>query len=504
MRILELLLVIIIALSIVPLYVNPKRRKRGVYLFPALSLIIIALQIFIEGSRWQMYPAYFFSIIMFIFTAKNLRHLKNFRDRKTIKDRKWLRIPGAVVSTLLIIVIALPPLIFPIFKLPHPAGPYKVGIRYDYFIDNTRAELSTPDPSDFREISAQVWYPAIISEKRAIKYWENAKKKSEIITKFWGGLPSFLFSHFSLVETHSFLNAEISKVEKSFPVLIFNHGSLGVPSIHTVLMEELASHGYIVFSIGHADYTPFFIMPNGQIKAFDPANNHLKQKMSENEDQEVKAIAHRLMQSNDVKEQKELLRKFLDMNPTNQQSIRWWADDISFIIDKLEEINADQGFFHERLNMNRLGVLGVSFGGAASIQVCIQEKRVKAAVNVDCIQFGDFLENDPSQPMMIISSDQYKGKNNLFLDIKKNPLFLVLVKGTTHQNFSDLYLWGAIFKKNMLGTIQGYRCQEIQNTYVRTFFDKYLRNKDSKILYGPSTDYPEVKIRVRNVSISSN
>ncbi|MBA7543000.1 hypothetical protein ES705_35325 [subsurface metagenome] len=41
-------------------------------------------------------------------------------------------------------------------------------------------------------------------------------------------------------------------------MLIFNHGSVGVPSLYTALMEELASYGYIIFSIGHADYTPFF------------------------------------------------------------------------------------------------------------------------------------------------------------------------------------------------------------------------------------------------------
>ena len=105
---------------------------------------------------------------------------------------------------------------------------------------------------------------------------------------------------------------------------------------------------------------------------------------------------------------------------------------------------------------------------------------------------------------MIISSVQYKGENNLFLDIKNNPLCLVLVKGTTHQNFSDLFLWGSIIKKQMLGTIEVYRCQEIQNTYLRAFFDKYLKDKDSKMLYGLSSDYPEVKIKVRNVFISNN
>jgi predicted dienelactone hydrolase len=500
MRILELLLVIAIALAVLTLYVNPKHRPTLFHLLPALSLILVVLQIFIENSRWQMYPAYLFSGVLFIFTAKYLSYLKDSRDRDTISDRKGLRYSGAVISTLLLILIALPPLAFPVFELPQPTGPYQVGIRHDFFIDTSRAELATPDTSDFREISAQVWYPAVANDKRAVKYWVNARQQSEVITQFWGGLPSFLFSHFSLVETHSYLNAEIPAGEHSFPVLIFNHGSIGLPSLHTALMEELASHGYVIFSIGHADYIPFFLLPDGGIKAFDPDNSHLKQKMSENENPQVKDLARRLMHSNDTNEQQELLGQFLDLNPANQASTRWWADDISFTIDQLAEINTDQGFFHEKLDLKRLGVLGVSFGGAASIQACIQDERVKAAVSVDCIQFGDFLVKDPHQPMMMISSDQWKGLNNLFLDIKQNPLFLVHVNGTRHQNFSDLYLWGTMLKQ-MLGTIDGARCQNIQNLYIRAFFDKYLNDTDSTILYGPSSDYPEVSIEVRNVSI---
>ena len=114
-------------------------------------------------------------------------------------------------------------------------------------------------------------------------------------------------------------------------------------------------------------------------------------------------------------------------------------------------------------------------------------------------QIGDFLDNDPTQPMMFISSDQYKGKNDLFLEIKKNPLFLSHVKGTTHANFSDMYLWGGILKMKMLGTIDGYRCQEIQNSYIRAFFDKYLKGENSGLLNGPSSMYPEVEIKVKNI-----
>ena len=168
-------------------------------------------------------------------------------------------------------------------------------------------------------------------------------------------------------------------------------------------------------------------------------------------------------------------------------------------MNELEKINNGKGLLAGKLDLDRLGVFGHSFGGAASTQVCITDNRFKAAVNIDCIQFGDFLDNDPTQPMMFMSSDQFKGKNDLFLGMKMNPLFLVLVKGTTHQNFSDISLWGGILKKQMLGTIDGRRCQEIQNIYIRAFFDKYLKGNESNLLVEPYSLYPEVEIRVKNI-----
>ena len=41
--------------------------------------------------------------------------------------------------------------------------------------------------------------------------------------------------------------------EATYPVLIFSHGyEIGFFAQNTVQMEELASHGYVVFSVGHA------------------------------------------------------------------------------------------------------------------------------------------------------------------------------------------------------------------------------------------------------------
>jgi len=137
---------------------------------------------------------------------------------------------------------------------------------------------------------------------------------------------------------------------------------------------------------------------------------------------------------------------------------------------------------------------GSSFGGAASTHACVSDSRLKAAISIDCVQFGDLLSSDVPQPMMFISSDQYSGKNDLFLEVRTAPTYVVLVKGTTHANFSDMSLWGGVLKTQMLGTIDGSRCQETQDVHVRAFFDRYLKGKESAYLDGPCARYPEVEM----------
>jgi predicted dienelactone hydrolase len=500
MRLLEILSLLILYLFVFSIFVKAEKKKRWFYLLPGFSLIIILIHLFVEGQRWQMFPVYLYAVLIFVFTFRNIKRVSKPGGKPKIKNRLPIHVINGILNILLLIIISLPPLLLPVFKLTHPTGPYEVGIKYDYFIDKNWPEPLTTDPADFQEISVQIRYPAEISiNDKPVKYWEKASEKSKVVSKFWGGLPSFLFDHFSLINTHSFPDAALSKNEQTFPVLIFNHGSVGMPSLNTVLLEELASHGFIIFSIVHADYAPFFIKPDGTVKAFDPRNEDYQLKMMENNDPEVHRIAGKLMKSNDLNEQVLLLRQFLDKNPQNQKSLFRWVQDISFTIDELKRLNSGNSFFSGRLDLNRIGVFGVSFGGAASTQVCVQDKRCKAAISMDCPQFGDFIDKDVSQPVMFMSSEQFKGLNDLFLQLKDNPLYMIIIQNTTHQNFSDISIWGRLFTLQMLGEIDGGRCLHIQNRYILAFFEKYLKNIDSKLLNGFSQEYPEVDIRFKNI-----
>jgi hypothetical protein len=83
------------------------------------------------------------------------------------------------------------------------------------------------------------------------------------------------------------------------------------------------------------------------------------------------------------------------------------------------------------------------------------------------------------------------------LGILKNTAYSITVRGTTHFEFTDLFLYSPMLKfTKAFGPIDGYRMVKIINAYAVAFFDEYLKGEMSPLLDGPSPDCPEVIIEV--------
>jgi predicted dienelactone hydrolase len=472
------------------------------HLLPLLSIALVVFHLLIEGYRWQMVPAYFLSVLLALSTLANVQRSIRSSEQSTLIDRKWLRIPGAIASCLMLLIATALPILFPHLWLPEPSGPYSVGTRNLYFIDTDRPETFTPEPNDHREVCARVWYPAETpAGSKPVSYAENAKERSRILTRHTP-IPSFIFYHLSLVETHSYRGAEMLKCQQRFPIVVFSHAYWGGILQNTALMEELASHGYVAVSIGHAHETPYFLETDGTLKAFDPFNQEYRLRSAERN--AAKHIEQKITQTQDPQELDALFRSICDQRPKSTESVRIWADDISFTIDELEQMNSENGVFAGRLDTDRVGVIGHSMGGTASGQVCLTDKRCKAGINMDGIQLGDMIERNLSRPFMFMHHDNIgarnKTLNRIFFDRSEGPAYLVLIRGTRHMNFSDfsLYGYGSIARlAGVIGEIDGKRCTRILSDYVLAFFNKHLKGQDSGLLDGSSPEYPEVEIQVR-------
>jgi predicted dienelactone hydrolase len=178
---------------------------------------------------------------------------------------------------------------------------------------------------------------------------------------------------------------------------------------------------------------------------------------------------------------------------------------VRHVIDRLERADREPGRFAGRLDLERIGVLGHSFGGAAAQQLCLVDARCKAGVNLDGLGVGDALDVRLARPFMFVHHDNpaasNKTPNLLYFERSRAPAYLLVVRGTRHLNFSDFSLYGRLSLVRLSGTIgeiDGERCLRLQGAYVRAFFDKHLKGRDNGLLDGPSSDHPEVAIRVRS------
>ena len=507
MRTFEILNLATLLLTLIGFFVPRGKRPRWMAYLPSLAVLCVLIHLLFEGYRWQMVPAYVLTALLFLATVRGILPWREVPS-KPARWRRVLTIIGAVLGLLVLIIAAAVPALFPVFRLPEPAGPYAVGARDLHFVDGSRPETFTPDPSDCREVFAQVWYPATLKggeKPRSYMDADAARARAEFMSA-----PPFLLSYFSLVKTHSYPEAGFAHSGQPFPVLIFNHGFDGPTMGYTVLTEELASHGYVVVSVGHAYETPFFIGPDGQIKAFDPRNEEYQLRVKEGEiflDHVAQAIRDRINSTRDLKEKEAIFRELFSRYPKYMESTRIWAADISFVIDELEKMNSGTSPFAGKLDLERIGVLGHSLGGAASGQLCVTDKRCMAGVNIDGLQFGDLLDSNLTQPFMFMGNyDATEATyipphtliNDLFYERVENTAYMILVKDSVHPSFTDLSLQGSQMSEAGRADVDGERVLEIQNAYSRAFFDKHLKGEEAPLLDGPSPDYPEVVLMTRH------
>ena len=191
-----------------------------------VAMLAAGAQIVAEGPRWQMIPAYALTGVLFL---RWLRLWRASARGSTARGRSHRLCVGVAIGLGVLgtgLSIALPNA-FPVFRFPHPNGPYAIGSLTYHWIDADRPEIFGAHPRGRRELMVQIWYPAKgdPSARRA-PYMQDADAVTSAFARIHHK-PAFMFGHFKYVTTHAVVSAPVADAQADYPVLLFLEGVTG-------------------------------------------------------------------------------------------------------------------------------------------------------------------------------------------------------------------------------------------------------------------------------------
>ena len=459
MRLIEtLLLTCCLLLLVWPLL--RRTRPRWLDWLSVTAVLLLILHLILEGYRWQMVPAYVLVAGLAVLTLS-----------------RWkLPVIVGIGGLLWLIVAAALPILLPVPRPLAPTGPYTVGTAVYHLIDPSRSEIYTDDPTDKRELMVQVWYPAQPPQPgtKPALYLEDIAVAGPAIARQLD-LPSFLLNHLNLAYSQSFPKATIVAEGDAYPIIIFSHGLGGFRNQNTTLVQELASHGYVIAAIDHTYANTFTVFPDGRITFYQP----------------------------------DVFSDELTDPPHNAQTlVSVWAQDIAFVLDQMAIWQNEAGNrFNGRLDLNHVGVFGHSTGGGAAAEFCLSDLRCTAGLGLDAWvePVSDAALDGLPRPFMLIQADSWQSaydhpnsdRARAIYEAGLANSYLLIVTGAAHFDFTDLPLFSPLTPQLGLSSdIPSRTMATMLNAYALSFFDLYLKGKSSALLGGTAV-YPQITFNHR-------
>jgi dienelactone hydrolase len=369
--------------------------------------------------------------------------------------------------------------------LPTPTGPFAVGRTTYVWSDPAHPDRTAPQPGTQRELLAWIWFPAAPRQQsQTFDDYLPAPWRTALERQSGALLTNFLTRDLSRVRAHSIRDAELSPQNRSYPLVLMRAGLAALTTDYTTLVEDLASHGYVVVGFD-APYRSFVVVfPDGRVIARAPQNN-------------ADLVSGPL--------QEQLANKLAQA----------WSADMGFALDQLERLNASDpsGRFLGRLDMQRVGVFGHSLGGATALQFCHDDSRCKAGIDVDGAPLGCVVADGITQPFLFLLSN-HKGESDagepeairqaganihsIYDRLPDDRRLMIMIRGADHYRFSDD---GAMLKSPLMmrvlrtvGVVRldGRRQVALTAHYISIFFDVYLKGAPAPQLKS-QPEYPEIE-----------
>lgn len=462
---------------ILAVYAKP---NRFAVLLVSAAIALASSLVAINSGRDAAFPALMVSaLFLFASVSGTLRNGKN-----RIK-------PVSGTFALLVSVIAVFPLLLFTSQITFPGleGSYSVGVRVAEVWDPERGNAWNAFDDSPRRILVRVWYPAEATQDNASRHrmMDEERVVARALSSSGIDLVKLFREGLANMNTHAFWDAP--PAGGKFPLLVYSHGYGGNVAANAMLMEQLASQGYVVFSISHPGESTELVYLDGEFMTQSPERAELMEEHA----------ATRIFEAfgYDLASRMDWVVNVFEPIRIVQDRLPIWAEDFRSAVDALErgDFKGNIGDVLAITNFDAIGYLGMSAGGGSGPAACHADVRCDASVALDGgLGLAHMRNTNIRVPLMIFDGgfpnrlggqDLYYEKHS---EYGQNPdVYRIVFPENGHSDFTDMALALSPLGKKILppvmpvlGPADGRETLLAQSRLVTVFFDIYLKQREEE------------------------
>jgi len=179
--------------------------------------------------------------------------------------------------------------------------------------------------------------------------------------------------------------------------------------------------------------------------------------------------------------------------------------DVSFVLEIVSSVSNLFGLPPSSININKVVILGHSFGGATAAEAILSDPPLAGGINMDGSLFGQALNTADEKPFLLIGNAQKNQTNDpswaAFWSELTGAKLQLRIDATEHGSSTDYPTLANAIGVNpasdpkiagLIGSINPVRMSEILEQYIGAFVDLSRGGKPSPLLERLSTVFPEV------------
>ncbi|MBC3983762.1 lipase [Streptomyces sp. AC536] len=382
------------------------------------------------------------------------------------------------------------------FDLPAPTGPHPVGTTHLHLVDHTRTERWTEEPNRPRELMVSVWYPARAGADapRAPYVTPGLAAVLDAYGETQLGLPASALN-WADIGTHATAGPPVAPSARPRPVVLYTPGFQSSRDTDTVVVAELASHGFVVVSVDHTYEAMAVEFPDGRLHTISPL-------LTELPDAEMVRVA-----------------------------IATRTADLRFVVDQVTGLargrNPDAAGrplprgLARAVDPHRIGGYGHSIGPSGLFDAMLADRRIRAGALQDgpLVQGGGrptaAAQAGLRQPFLLMCGMFGESGGEPFHH--RSPLAVGLAalwenspgwkrdlwsKGAGHLSYTDfMHLLPVLDREfgvrdeamGLIGSLDPAGFVATRRAYLTAFFTQHLLRRPQPLLDAPSPRYPYVE-----------